>query len=113
MDNPKSQSVYTISRAILLLLSIWGAAIAVRTRSLRIFPTMLFVVPVIYYTLTLTGARLALPYEPLQIGAGAIAVAALARRIMPARDPKLSRSSTIVREPLLALDEQDVQPHHA
>jgi hypothetical protein len=107
MDNPKAQDLYSISRAILLLLSFAGAGIAIRTRTLRIFPTLLFVVPVAYFTFTLTGARYALPYEPLQLAAGAYAVATIAfsRRACAAR-PASTASDAIELDP-------EAEPSHA
>jgi hypothetical protein len=107
MDNPKAQDVYSISRAILLILSVAGMGLAIRLRALRVFPTLLFVVPVLYFTLTLTGARYALPYEPLQFAASAYAIAffASSRRTRPA-----ATASRAIEA--LELD-PDAEPHHA
>ncbi len=107
MDNPKAQDVYSISRAILLILSFAGAAIAIRSRTLRVFPTILFVVPVAYFTLTLTGARYALPYEPLQLAAGAYAIAfvTFSRRAGAARPASVGTHA-------IELD-ADAEPFHA
>ncbi|HTL28836.1 MAG TPA: hypothetical protein VL282_06445, partial [Tepidisphaeraceae bacterium] len=106
IDNPKSQDIYTISRALLLALTVTGATIAIRMRKLRLFPTMLFVVPVIYFSLTLTGARLAIPFEPLQLTAGAYAIGyfAFSRR---------ARAARAVSPTMQPVDLEETQPHHA
>jgi hypothetical protein len=106
LDNPKAQDAYSISRAFLLIASVIGACIAIRRRSLRLFPALLFAVPILYFTLTLTGARYAIPYEPLQFAASAYAISffTFSRRACAARPASHEEE---------ALDLEDAQPHHA
>ena len=63
--------------------------------------------PVAYFTLTLTGARYALPYEPLQLAAGAYAIAfvTFSRRAGAARPASVGTHA-------IELD-ADAEPFHA
>jgi hypothetical protein len=74
-DNPKGQNlVYVGSRTVLLALSMIGLVLA-RRRGWRLaFPCLLAGSCLVLYTLTLTAARFALPFEPLQCCFAAVLV---------------------------------------
>lgn len=74
-DNPKSWNlVYMVSRTLLVLATIVGLAVAVLQGWRLGFVAMVAGSGVVLVTMTVTAARFALPYEPLQIILGAAAV---------------------------------------
>jgi hypothetical protein len=81
-DNPRSHNAaYVVSRALLLLLSIPGLYLALRNRWRLHFPLAVMGSCLLLNTLTLTGARFAIPHEPFQLALGSATVlAALAIR---------------------------------
>ena len=75
-DNPKSLYLsYPLARAAVDLLALAGLVVAWRQRWSLLFPAMVAGVALASYTMTVTAARFAFPFEPLQLilGGGAIA----------------------------------------
>ena len=73
-DNPKSYNrVYVISRAALLLTAAIGLVLALRRRWSLGFPALIYLSTLLLYTLTITAARFAIPFEPLMLSFSALA----------------------------------------
>jgi 4-amino-4-deoxy-L-arabinose transferase-like glycosyltransferase len=67
-DNPRSViKVYLYSRATVLLLTLGGLITAVRKRWALSYPALMALTALASYTLTITAARFAFPFEPLQL----------------------------------------------
>ena len=67
-DNPRSViRVYLFSRIAILLLTLGGLVTAVRYRWSLAFPALLICTALVSYTLTITAARFAFPFEPIQL----------------------------------------------
>lgn len=67
-DNPRSViRVYLFSRIAILLLTIGGMVTAVRQRWALAFPALLAFTALLSYTFTITAARFAFPFEPIQL----------------------------------------------
>jgi hypothetical protein len=99
-DNPRSViGVYLYSRILVLLLTIGGLYTAFRQRWSLAFPALLAFTALLTYTLTVTAARFAFPFEPIQLalGAGFIAM------FLPDRDAAVGRSNAMDRgfEPVM------------
>ncbi|MDB5302581.1 MAG: hypothetical protein JWM97_130 [Phycisphaerales bacterium] len=74
-DNPKSYSlVYIISRAVLLSTASIGLLLALRRRWSLGFPALVYCSTLLLYTLTITAARFAIPFEPVMLCLSALTV---------------------------------------
>lgn len=75
-ENPKSYNiVYVASRAFLLATAFIGLLLAIRRRWSLGFPALLCATTLALYTLTITAARFAIPFEPLMLCLSALAIA--------------------------------------
>lgn len=83
-DNPKGERVYQISRTLLLIGSAVGIVLAIRRRIRLAIPLLVVGSGLLTYTITITAARFALPYEPLQIILSSLAIAWVLSRFIPA-----------------------------
>jgi hypothetical protein len=76
-DNPKSYKlVYLVSRAALLLTAAIGLVLALRRRWSLLVPALFYFATLALYTLTITAARFAIPFEPLMLCFSALAIVA-------------------------------------
>jgi hypothetical protein len=77
-DHPKSRSVINLaSRGAILLMTLGGIFIAIKQRWSFFFPILLMLTALGTYTLTITAARFAIPFEPFQLALGGAFIAAL------------------------------------
>jgi hypothetical protein len=80
-DNPKSlYRSYVIGRAAINVMTLAGLVVAWRQRWSLLFPAMVAACALGSYTLTVTAARFAFPFEPLQLTLGSAAIVALLPR---------------------------------
>ena len=80
-DNPRSLYLsYVIARAAIDLMTLAGLLVAWRQRWSLLYPAMVAACALGSYTLTVTAARFAFPFEPLQLILGAAAVVAVLPR---------------------------------
>ncbi len=80
-DNPKSyNTVYVVSRFILLALTLAGLFVIFRQGWSLLFPALLAGAALVTYTLTVTAARFSMPFEPLQLCIGAAFIASVIER---------------------------------
>lgn len=86
-DNPRSyNTVYILSRYVLLSLTIVGLFVAWRQRWSLLIPGLMAGTALLTYTLTVTAARFAMPFEPLQLTLGAAFLAACVERLLDAKN---------------------------
>ena len=74
-DNPQSlYKSYVVARTSVLLMSVLGLVVAWRQRWSLLFPAIVAGCALFTYTVTITAARFAFPFEPLQLilGAGVV-----------------------------------------
>jgi hypothetical protein len=78
-DNPRAylSTTYLWSRIILLLLTIPAVILAIKNRWSLLLPALLAATALASYTLTVTAARFAFPFEPIQLALGAGLIAML------------------------------------
>ena len=77
-DHPKSLTTANIaSRTAILLLTLGGMFVAIKQRWSFFFPILLMVTALGTYTLTITAARFAIPFEPFQLALGGALIASL------------------------------------
>jgi hypothetical protein len=77
-DHPKSRSIINIaSRSLLLLLTAGGVFVAWKQRWAFLFPLIVISTALLTYTLTITAARFAIPFEPFQLALGGALIASL------------------------------------
>jgi hypothetical protein len=87
-DNPRSyNTVYIVSRFLLLGLTTVGLIFAWRQRWSLGFAGLMAGVALMTYTLTVTAARFGIPFEPIQLCLGAACIAAIFERQRPRRQP--------------------------
>ena len=87
-DNPQSvYKSYLLARAAVLLMTVGGLWVAWRQRWSLAFPAVVVGCALLTYTLTVTAARFAFPFEPLQLILGAGLVTAAAGRFAAAPKP--------------------------
>lgn len=80
-DHPRSYAwSYIGARAAVLLLGIGGVVVAARQRWHLAYPALLVATAFGSYTVTLTAARFAIPFEPLELAVGGALIAALFAR---------------------------------
>ncbi len=81
-DNPRTYNlVYGASRVLVILLTLGGVIVAVAQRWTLGFPLMVFLTATAAYTLILTAARFAFPFEVFQLAMGAGLITAVAGKI--------------------------------
>ncbi len=98
-DNPRSLYVsYLAGRAAILLMTVGGLIVAWRQGWSVGFPAMVAGLALLTYTLTVTAARFAIPFEPLQLILGAAAVVA----VLPRRATLTNRPAARGFEPNLS-----------
>ncbi|MDB5357189.1 MAG: hypothetical protein JWN24_3642 [Phycisphaerales bacterium] len=74
-DNPKSYSlIYIVSRAVLLFTAAIGLLLALWRRWSLGFPALVYCSTLLLYTLTITAARFAIPFEPVMLCLSALTV---------------------------------------
>ncbi|HEX5244677.1 MAG TPA: hypothetical protein VFW23_15545 [Tepidisphaeraceae bacterium] len=67
-DNPKSYKlIYVASRGAILLGSVVGLLLALRKRWSLLIPAIFYLLTLALYTLTITAARFAIPFEPVML----------------------------------------------
>ena len=77
-DNPQSlYKTYLIARAAVMLMTLAGLVVAWRQRWAMLYPATVAGCALLTYTLTLTSARFAFPFEPLQLVMGSAAAVAV------------------------------------
>ena len=85
-DNPQSLSTaYRLGRAAIGLMTLAGLVVAWRQRWSLLYPAMVAACALGSYTLTVTAARFAFPFEPLQLILGSGAIVAVLPRWTAAR----------------------------
>jgi 4-amino-4-deoxy-L-arabinose transferase-like glycosyltransferase len=75
-DNPRAylSPTYKIIRLLLLVMTIPALVFAIKNKWSLVFPTVLILTALASYTLTVTAARFAFPFEPIQLAlAGGLA----------------------------------------
>jgi hypothetical protein len=81
-DNPRTYNlVYGASRVIVILLTLAGVIVAIAQRWTLGFPLMVFLTATAAYTLILTAARFAFPFEVFQLAMGAGLITAIAGKL--------------------------------
>ena len=102
-DNPKSvYTSYKLTRAAILLMTAGGLVVAWRQRWSLLFPGMVLACALLTYTLTVTAARFAFPFEPVQLTLGGGLIVALYRwatGAAPRRPAAAGRAADPAREP--------------
>ncbi|HZL37725.1 MAG TPA: hypothetical protein VFC78_20580 [Tepidisphaeraceae bacterium] len=97
-QNPKSYNiVYIASRAVLLITTAFGVLLALWQRWSLGFPALMFCSTLLLYTLTITAARFALPFEPLMLCFSALAATTIWGKIVGRGAPEAV--DALVREP--------------
>ena len=77
-DNPKSYKfVYVASRAAILLGSVVGLLLAIKKRWSLSIPAVFYLSTLALYTLTITAARFAIPFEPVMLCLTALVLVSL------------------------------------
>jgi hypothetical protein len=95
-DNPRSViKVYLYSRATILLLTIAGLVTAIRKRWSLTFPALMALTALASYTLTITAARFAFPFEPLQLALAGGFLASLLPRCNCSTEPTQSNAGNV------------------
>jgi hypothetical protein len=97
-DNPKSYSVvYIAGRAILLSTAAIGLLLALRRHWSLGFPALVYCSTLLLYTLTITAARFAIPFEPVMLCLSALTIVTAwqlvtgTREEIPAREENNAR----------------------
>jgi hypothetical protein len=98
-DNPRAylSKTYQISRAAILLLTLAGLYTAIKQRWQLQIPFILAFCALASYTLTVTAARFAFPFEPIQLALGAGFLATLLPDPDRARRPEVRGFEPVVR----------------
>ena len=92
-DNPKSFNVvYVASRAALLVTAAIGLILALRRRWSLGYPALIYLSTLLLYTLTITAARFAIPFEPLMLSFSALALVETWRAVTGRRGEKEERA---------------------
>ena len=103
-DNPKSlYKSYVAARAAVLLLTLGGLVVAWRQRWSLLFPAVVAGCALLTYTLTVTAARFAFPFEPLQLILGGGMIAGLASWAAGRAGPRRRVESRREFEPMMAV----------
>lgn len=78
-DNPKSYKlIYVASRAVILVGSAVGLLLAFKKRWSLLIPAVFYLSTLALYTLTITAARFAIPFEPVMLCLTALALVSMA-----------------------------------
>jgi hypothetical protein len=98
-DNPRAylSRTYQASRALILLLTLAGLTVAWKNKWQLIVPGLLAMTALASYTLTITSARFAFPFEPIQLALAGGFLAALVPDPDRSRKPSSRGFEPVVR----------------